>query len=491
MKQAVPWGDPLGITNQQLEEWLDQAPEGVSLAGWCIENRVLDEPKYLEWAQNFYGLSILRTEFFESQAPRDLSRLMDDTWPAYVVPVADWEGVIFLACTEPCYNFQTPPSIQWVLAPVNKIESWRKELRTQPEASLIPTTLPEVPDSEVAQNAADTPQESAGETLNAASVESEVILSALDFNLGPSEEPAPKAKSAAAPAAAVPASEEGLSSAGFSLDGLDLKAFEFDPSKPESASLTTAPAPSVSTPEPKPEDSTTSFEPPMEEITKISPQPPLNLETPSAPVDAPIMAPPKVELTQRPVGAGQSIPTPPPPVRKETQSPSQQLDNQAIDVTQVGAIDENTASRSLEDTAKFALSRMREHFERAMLLTLTRGVLKPWRWDEKWLKDSKKRLEIDLSTPSMFRIVSDSQCPYHGHAVANPINDSFFLTWTQGRPPEHITILPLKKEDQLLGMLVGTCDKNKGKKMHLEDLEVIANQIALTMSKATKSKAAS
>jgi hypothetical protein len=147
--------------------------------------------------------------------------------------------------------------------------------------------------------------------------------------------------------------------------------------------------------------------------------------------------------------------------------------------------------RNFEEAAIFGLSRMREHFDKTMILTCLGGTLKPWKWDERWFKDLKRNTEIDMSQPSVFKIVADSQFPYHGFIVPNETNEAFFKTWNQGKIPEHVTIWPLKGDHDLIGMILGISDRKKGAHVRLDTIEVIAEDVARLVNKLTRMSSAS
>ena len=109
------------------------------------------------------------------------------------------------------------------------------------------------------------------------------------------------------------------------------------------------------------------------------------------------------------------------------------------------------------------------------MLTFQSGQLRPWRWTGNVSAKSKgKPPTIDLSSPSIFRIVLNSLLPYHGHIVPNAINNAFFAEFNGGRCPAHVTIMPLLVDGQLSGMVLGMTDAEINYKLSLHMMESFA-----------------
>ena len=109
-----------------------------------------------------------------------------------------------------------------------------------------------------------------------------------------------------------------------------------------------------------------------------------------------------------------------------------------------------------------------ELFDQNMILLVKNAILRPWRWDKSWTKQSSTQTMIILNKPSIFQIVYKTKQKYHGYVVVNDINDAFFKTWNEGRYPEHVTILPLIKNKSIKGMLLGATSTKKGELLSLD-----------------------
>jgi transcriptional regulator with GAF, ATPase, and Fis domain len=141
------------------------------------------------------------------------------------------------------------------------------------------------------------------------------------------------------------------------------------------------------------------------------------------------------------------------------------------------SIDSTISSAAIEDIVKD----MNQHFERAMLLLFHNSELKVWKASDRWEQDKTRDTNIDLSIPSVFRIVKETKLPYHGHVVGNPINDAFFMTWSKGKTPEHLTIVPVLYEKNLIGMLLGATTKERASQISLERVQGLGLEAGLTL----------
>lgn len=127
---------------------------------------------------------------------------------------------------------------------------------------------------------------------------------------------------------------------------------------------------------------------------------------------------------------------------------------------------------------KDVLKNLAEYFDQNMILLIKNTVLRPWKWDQSWVKNASVHHVIPLNKPSIFHIVYKTKQKYHGYVIVNPTNDDFFQTWNQGRYPEHVTILPLIQNKKIIGMLLGGTSTKKGKDLSLEQLDILALRAA-------------
>jgi hypothetical protein len=144
------------------------------------------------------------------------------------------------------------------------------------------------------------------------------------------------------------------------------------------------------------------------------------------------------------------------------EEPSQEMTHTGIIIQRDGAIG--------------IINNLKKYFDQAMILIYQNHTLKPLKWDSSWKKEAHTQDFIDLKSASIFRIVFDTKFPYHGYVIPNPINDAFFNGWNQGRYPEHVTIVPILENKNIVGMLLGTCSKIASQKFQVRHIETIAEE---------------
>ena len=106
-------------------------------------------------------------------------------------------------------------------------------------------------------------------------------------------------------------------------------------------------------------------------------------------------------------------------------------------------------------------------------------VVKPILWDGGDFDIKKPSMvEFSLKIPSIFRVVSGTQKPYHGYVVTNDLNEAFFESWNHGQIPDHVTIVPLMDNDLVVGMLMGFGEKAAYNKSVLQFSENAAKELS-------------
>jgi hypothetical protein len=149
-----------------------------------------------------------------------------------------------------------------------------------------------------------------------------------------------------------------------------------------------------------------------------------------------------------------------------------------------------------DKVARESFQKLKPFFEKSMLLAIgdQDRQLKPIVWDSGF--DNQKsqipqqNSEFDLKTPSIFKIVTGTQKPYHGMVVVNDLNESFFESWNNGQIPDHVTIVPLFDGDLVVGMLMGFGAKSSYNKNVLHFTENVAKDLSQRIYKKSTSKAA-
>lgn len=86
-----------------------------------------------------------------------------------------------------------------------------------------------------------------------------------------------------------------------------------------------------------------------------------------------------------------------------------------------------------------------------------------------------------LVQDSFLSIVSKTQKPYHGHIVKCAVSDAFFKELNQGVTPENITIVPLVRNEEVIGALVGWGAKTTYTLGVLRDVQKATNDLILKL----------
>lgn len=123
---------------------------------------------------------------------------------------------------------------------------------------------------------------------------------------------------------------------------------------------------------------------------------------------------------------------------------------------------------------------MKKNFQKSMLLLKKQDTVIPWKWDENFQSSNsnQKKNPISLKQASPFRVVERTQKSYHGYVVPNDLNDQFFADWNGGTHPDHMTIIPIIIDDQIIAMLLGIGDKSADSKTCLLQTEHLSEAIA-------------
>lgn len=583
MNSKAIWAESLGLSQDQLNQMEAVIPEGTSLISWCLDNKIIDAEKYLDWARNYYQLPSVQAEMGNNPPPLELmGQYRKPHWPDHIYPLSFWENTLYLGCLEPCPEINLEIPHQWLLLPFSVIHSWKTGITPALEISIsksensvyesvgaeAPTTISSV--SQLPEEEVPTPivPENSGEfvaPLPEMTVVTEVSYPAI-APIAPEPvavaEPAPAASSEPPPAPTLtpPALPKAPGARPAPLTPTKLSAPT--PAVPKAAPIvppSAPPPPPARSSQETPRPTATGLKPkvpsaPSGILTKFSnpigkntptpapgtaPRP----STPGAPQPLKAVPTPKINSVQGLVSKSsahadsltQSLKTPT-PIKKVSFNDGQSqiiktftgtpTASKVMKLKTVEIADEDKSLskksavksrpeeslnpnqlamvllsddlliknanevKTLVDIPYYALGKMREHFDKTMILMFMKGQLSVWRWDERWNYRQGQSQAVDLTQRSLFKIVFDTKLPYHGYIVSSPVNDAFFKTWNLGALPEHITVTPLNVNNKLLGMFLGVTTKAKSARVKLEDIENITNESARLIFKIKDIEAA-
>lgn len=140
MKSLRPWVNALKIDPKEFALWQVEAPPDFSVAFWALEKGKLRSNDYYPWAQHHFGLCLVKDEFFTQPSdPKFWQRVQSvANWSPNLLPLAEWDSVIFIGCVEPPEDVKWSFPYQYVLAPWKKLQERYKSYqklepsRTQP-----------------------------------------------------------------------------------------------------------------------------------------------------------------------------------------------------------------------------------------------------------------------------------------------------------------------------------------------------------------------
>lgn len=460
------------LSESEVAQIQGSLPPGQTLLVALFERNLLESTSYLAWAKDHYSLPVLKTAFLEQNNHVDM--LLDrykNVFPKNIIPFHEMDGVLYVMCLEPT-PFDAPQAVQYVLAPYDVISQYA----VKNETNIIHQEA-----VEVAQV-----KEETNPLFKDLSQKSESPLEGFNFEnltVGDAKTEAPQG---AEESKEIKLEEKQDIPAGLSfppnptgeesfvsdkpVTSVDLNAFKFEGLMPvadeKKTEAKSAPVGKVATaselaakhpPKPKVEAPAAPATPQAQAASQA-----LKPLTPFSANDLAAKNPPKPKI-ETPVAAPTTS-APPPVVAPAPQAaPSQASVNAAAQFDGI-------------------LNTMKKYFEKSMILMFKNGNLEPHAWDQSWVKVAHSQAAIDVSTPSIFRIVNETQRPYHGYVVPNLINDAFFGTWNSGQTPQHVTICPIIHEKRLYGMILGATTQEAAKKFQLHHIQEIANDAFAMLS---------
>lgn len=484
MGRSEHWSQRFAISGKELVQANFELNSTAGLA-WCLMHGRIPEPEYLDWAMTQYNLPSITGDYFA--APPDevfWSRFKDlYPWSPTLIPVAEWQGTLMIACLEPPIDFKLKIPHQFVLASVrNLFLLWNQHsppTNSQPNPeSQTPTTSSikfELPENLVTAGGAETAtgkpevgpegfvlQSNVPAIEKLAPKPAELIdLAPEGFSLNPQVSEA----AAAAPAAQAPAAHKG---------------FVFRPPAPP-ARAQEKPVKPAQTPPPLPAE----IEPADEEEQMMS-------DDTGIRYDGALFATAEShhvhrlhEVEEEPEA---DLPSPDP---EKGDTFLESSDNTLFGQASVSERTLNSAT-TIDDLGAVTLANILKLFEGGMILIFKDGEILPWKWTDLLTGSANASLNaLSLATPSIFRIVATTQLPYHGRVAKSAINDRFFQAFFKGEYPAHVTVVPALYEKQLVGMLLGIARAPVAYIGVLSQLQQLADEASVSMINFDRSSAAS
>ena len=120
------------IPESQITEWKEtSAQQNESLILWILKNKKIDTKKYEDWSFKYYKIPRLKMSYFQKHTlDQSFFTQYQINWPDHVFPLKKWKGVLYLTCLEPVKDINISEEIQWVLAPIEGILFWKKDIKS-------------------------------------------------------------------------------------------------------------------------------------------------------------------------------------------------------------------------------------------------------------------------------------------------------------------------------------------------------------------------
>jgi len=508
---SMVWAKQFGIDDAELTSLMASHGGAVQALLHCLKSGRISEADYLSWAQNKFSLARVKTEFFSAPADPVFWTAVKDLykWHPGFFPLCDWQDVLLVGCVEPPqFHFRVAKETRFVLASVNSLETLWKTLEpnwkaTEPKPVAAMPALPTKPPPPPAYVPPKVqPSEKAEEI--------KLDLPPPTVKAPPAYVPPATPKTAPpppAPAYVPPVAKKGDVTA----DQLP-PAPDVDLNRPDGFSLD-IPADNdrlFVVPEGIPLDHANLVEKP-----KVEAPPPTKSEAPAGLSDtftesridfAVAVTSPSIDLDRtEPAAADKTEPAmvesatapvslvPPP---KATATATQDDDDYSpMEVTSAGiALNNSTPFEScmnLNDLVESALGSLQPTFEHGMFLLVREKSLVPWKWTDLLHSVKGKKVDaINLATPSIFRIPLTTKMPYHGYVTPNNINSAFFNNFHRGMLPKHVTVVPVVKNGEVVGMLLGITNREIDFRESLISTEKLAVEFAEHFGRVQNVKAA-
>ena len=412
--------------------------QGLSELGYALRNSQIPEEQYLRWARETFELASLDMKFFQTiPAPREVYEKVKDVyaWGPELVPIGEWEEHLLIAGLQKPDDFPAELNPIFLLAPVSGlVEFWTKF------------------NSESSENAEESSEP----------IESSGMPEGFSFD----------------PTAAPQTNVTSLSFSGIKL------ATAHDTPAPAEANKPAAP---VAETKAEPTALSIGEETGLKITQTLSEIKPI----PAAKAAIPQQAPPLTTSSYITVPLTPKTP-PPLPNAKPAEaiaektvyvedSPASVLENTVPEIkAQPQIIEEAGQAKIEEPRIREVFAECKKHYEKQIYIEFNdakkTAVARYWPLD---FVANETPSEHSLVEDCFLAIVAKTQKPYHGYVVKNAMSDRFFKEVNSGVLPENITVVPLVKNDVVIGALMGWGSKSTYTLAVLRDLERSVNNLCV------------
>lgn len=454
------------MAGQNYSQWNLEVPDGLNFTYWCLQTKKIDQDEYLSWAREHYGLASLNHNYFEKMPDVELLERASTiaNWSEWLLPVCEWDGVIFVACVEPLQDHNWSFPVQFVLAESSEIKKYWDRMYPSAPSIADDHFLPVESSDEIFEiNEYENDPASGVMSLDDSSGRVDTkVLKAIDQRLndpeatwaedvGPSKMPSNQAStnivnlretsSKVSSDDLFPSLPEETERPP-DLQGLDLNLFnDVRQNKTEDTGI---------------EAIKLDFD-----LTKSS-----HLELQIPETSPPPPAPTPISSDQIKKSSIQDeIPTGVYDVEKLQLQDKVEVDktSESIASTLPEAPSRIEDCKSEDELFAWAFEQINTKYLCSIAFLYEGTKLRPWKWDRHWQPSNPKALApFDIASACIFRVVRRTNMPYHGYIVKNEINSQFFSNWGYPELPAHVTITPLQYDSHQIGMIlsVGSSEAN-------------------------------
>lgn len=188
MNRSKPWVKALDVSPHEFDEWTTQVEPQASVTFWALDKGKIKAQDYLLWAREHYQLPVLKDSYFKDYCNQTLWQQIQTVanWSPEMLPIEQWDGVVYVACVEPPDEVTWSFPVRYVLASARSLKSHYKRLTSGESYALPPKpavepvvvarspiapAIPEAPAAEPAPMLPDPPQ-----------AEPEIEMAAEDFD---------------------------------------------------------------------------------------------------------------------------------------------------------------------------------------------------------------------------------------------------------------------------------------------------------------------
>lgn len=422
-----------------FQESFSKNIQALSFTGFVLKQKAFSEEDYFSWAQRTYQMPWLKNDFFHLHNPE--SQVWEQwkdfySWRPDCIPLAHWDGVLFVGCLEKPTDWPANNSVCFVLSTLSCLESWYSRYTS---GNVVSSPVIQTPDPQISPTSAEPvkPKEA---------VESLELVDEVSPEEG-SEKPNEEIE--------VLEGFEGLTKSGPAPDS-DIFSDMATPPAPPSLSKTS----SVSV-------VLTQTAPAVTSVTQQN-----------------TISEPKTGLTK----TGIKSVTPPPvaniPVPPATPKRASPVSTATIQGNH--PFNKYTVSNpALVSQIKVICEPLKTLFNKYIILSVSdsRTETSPVLWSDSVTTEQKpSQYKTNINAPCVFSIVANTYKPFHGYITPNDINEKFFEDWNQGEVPEHATIVPIVVKDQLIAMVMALGEKSAFNPQSLRFVEKIAKEVYQKMT---------